>query len=278
MDLQQHLSLMKEIALQAGDIIMPAFKEKKLEDNDESLQFKGNVDLVTQTDKEVEKYIKDTLSKEYPDYSFLGEEETSQGLTDEILSDNPTWVCDPIDGTTNFVHRYPFIAVSLSLCVNKKPVVGVVFNPVLNEMFCAAKGFGATLNDEPINVSVCDDIGSAVVGTNIGYNRTPLGCKFLADNVQRLLSSKVRSIRMGGSAALEMCSVACGRQDSYYEWGIHAWDITAAAVIIEEAGGVVVDPSNQEIDYCNRRVLCGSKEICDILTEILNIDIPEGFP
>eukprot|EP01097_Dermamoeba_algensis_P008926 TRINITY_DN613_c0_g1_i6.p1 TRINITY_DN613_c0_g1~~TRINITY_DN613_c0_g1_i6.p1 ORF type:complete len:229 (-),score=51.82 TRINITY_DN613_c0_g1_i6:53-739(-) len=217
--------------------------------------------------------IRDRVSTQ----STGGEESYKGG--DYNLSNKPTWIVDPIDGTTNFVHRYPFVAVSIALSINKVIVVGVVYNPILHELFQAYKGGGAYLNDQPIQVSSNTTIPRSVVTTNFGYDRTEEGIAFMTSCLTSLLSKQIQSLRSGGSAACEMTSVACGRLDLYYEWGIHPWDIAAAALIITEAGGVVLDPHDgQEVDIETRRVLCGNASLAQhVVSALASVKIPEKW-
>jgi len=251
-----------EVAIDAGKKIRPAFYSEKVITSKE-----GHVDLVTETDKEVERFVISSLRESFPDHLFLGEE-THSGES-EAVADNPTWVIDPIDGTTNFIHRFPFLCISIALCINKAVVLGVVYNPVLEEMFTAVKGEGAFLNGRPISISSASHVYEAVVCTNVGYDRTPQGTTFMLGMLHTLLSQKVQSIRMGGSAALDMCNVACGRVDAFYEFGIHVWDIAAGSLIVCEAGGIVLDPVHSRDDITCRRVIACNKILANELIPLL---------
>lgn len=185
----------------------------------------------------MESFIIGSIKTAYPTHQVLAEESFDGEFYN--LTDAPTWIIDPVDGTTNFVHRflflslltnifrYPFVAVCIGLAINKIPVVGVVFNPIINELYHAVKGQGAFLNGERIHVSDVKRIDQSVIATNIGYDRTVEGIDFITGNVKNLMAENVRSIRAGGTSAVDMCSVACGRLDAYYEVGIHPWDIAA---------------------------------------------------
>jgi fructose-1,6-bisphosphatase/inositol monophosphatase family enzyme len=249
-------------------------------------------DIVTAIDKLVEKTLIEILcakGSKYENYSVLGEEEFSAAEGSEKggsygLSERPTWVIDPIDGTTNFVHGFPLVAVSIALVVDFKSVVGVVFNPVLDEMFEAELGGGAFLNGKPLpsrGIPAAADgnpngeplsLQQAIIATNVGYDRSADGCNFTSSHILELLRGKVRSVRMGGSAACDICWVAAGRTDAFYEWGIHPWDIAAATLVLTECGGYVCDPSGDPLDLTARRVLAAgnhalSAEIVAILTK-----------
>lgn len=249
-------------------------KERFHSAQDKLVQEKSAVDLVTEVDVAAEKTIIGMLKEAFPEHCFLGEE-SGGSAGEERLSDEPTWIIDPIDGTTNFVHTYPFVAVCIGLAINKQTVVGVVYNPVLEEKYTAIRGGGAFLNGKPISVSSAPEIGQAVVSTNIGYGRSREVTDFMLGNVRVLLEHNVRGLRMTGSAATLMCDVAMGRLDCYFEWGVHAWDVSAASIIIEEAGGVCISPTatsavTDQLNLTARSMLCGPKAIVEALFPILN--------
>jgi len=250
-----------KIAKEAGEIVRAAFYKAK------HIEFKENSnDMVTETDKKSEEIIIKFLKGQFPDHSFLGEEGTAVGEMTEILTDAPTWIIDPIDGTTNFVHRYPFVAISIGFSIKKEVVVGVVYNPILNELFYASKGGGAFLNDAKISASPTKNLKESLVALGFPYNRDDSVIKPHLERIYRILKN-CREIRRDGSAALDMCSVALGRVDIYFEYGIHAWDVAAGSIILAEAGGVVTDPDikwemsgevNAPIlDICSRKVIAG---------------------
>jgi len=263
-----------EVAITAADAAGALVKRRHSSSEDKHVKEKSAVDLVTEVDVAAEKAIITILKEAFPRHSFLGEE--SGGSAEENrLSDGPTWIIDPIDGTTNFVHMYPFVAVCIGLAINQKPVVGVVYNPIMEEKYTAYLGGGAFLNGRPIHVSSANEIGQALISTNVGYGRSPPVIDFMLGNVRTLLEHKVRGLRMTGSAATLMCDVACGRLDSYFEWGVHSWDVAAGSIIVEEAGGVCISPTQTSrvtdpLNLTARSVLCGPKEIVATLFPLLN--------
>ena len=188
------------------------------------------MNLVTEADKASEKLIVSKLKKHFPEDSIIAEEGS------EIKgSSGYSWVIDPIDGTTNFAHKYPFYCISIGLVNNQKdPVLGVVYNPYFNETFYAIKGQGAFLNEKPIKVSAIKELSGALVATGFPYNRREMMQKILSRLKDFLLV--VNDVRRSGSAALDICYVACGRNDLYYETGLNAWDCAAAVLIATEAG------------------------------------------
>lgn len=190
------------------------------------------VDLVTELDRLLERHIVDRLRRERPKDGVLGEE---GGATEG--ASGVRWLIDPIDGTTNFVYDAPGYGISIGVEVRGERVVGVVHDVALAETFAASRGGGATLNGRPIRVSAQDDLASALVGTGFSYEATVRASQ--ADVLRHVLP-RVRDIRRRGSAALDLCWVACGRLDAYYERDHGGpWDIAAGEVIVREAGGVV---------------------------------------
>ncbi|KAL8931489.1 MAG: hypothetical protein Q9216_007184, partial [Gyalolechia sp. 2 TL-2023] len=233
---------------------------------------KNSSDLVTETDKAVEDLISKSLKSAYPDYSFLGEETAKSGR----LTDSPTFVVDPIDGTTNFVHAYPYISISLAFAHKQKPLVGVVYNPFTQNLYTAIKGQGAFITAPKIPDSfprereqvessyekrklplrspppALPDLSHAIVAVEYGNERAGNNwdCKINTFSAlgrdKSMGGAMVQSIRSLGSAALNMCSVAKGDIDVYWEGGCWAWDVAAGWVIVEEAGGMVVGGNQGE--------------------------------
>ncbi|AJU59498.1 CPS_HP_G0141940.mRNA.1.CDS.1 [Saccharomyces cerevisiae] len=205
----------------------------------------NGVDLVTALDKQIESIIKETLTAKYPGFKFIGEETYVKGVTK--ITNDPTFIVDPIDGTTNFIHGYPYSCTSLGLAEMGKPVVGVVFNPHLNQLFHASKGNGAFLNDQEIKVSKRPLIlQKSLIALEGGSERTE-GSQGNFDKkmntYKNLLSESgafVHGFRSAGSAAMNICYVASGMLDAYWEGGCWAWDVCAGWCILEEAGGIMV--------------------------------------
>ncbi|RXN01084.1 Inositol monophosphatase 1 [Acipenser ruthenus] len=190
-------------------------------------------------------------------FSFIGEESVAAGES-SILTDNPTWIIDPIDGTTNFVHRFPFVAVSIGFAVKKELEFGVVYSCMDDKMYTARKGRGAFCNGVQLKVSGQEDITKSLIITELGSNRNPDTVRRVLANMDRLLCVPVHGIRAVGTAAVNMCLVATGGADAYYEIGIHCWDMAAAAVIVTEAGGVVMDVTGGPFDLMSRRLITAS--------------------
>lgn len=211
----------------------------------------NSCDRVTLTDKSIEAMVKKALADRYPHYQFLGEE---TGGEKQRLTNEPTFVCDPIDGTLNFTHGFPNVAISLALTINLKPIVGVVFNPFRSELFTAIKDQGAffsrnngpkqalPLNKSPKPFTTLQDCMVAVEWGNEreGDNwalRTSVHKKLLTEKTEG--GALVQSVRSNGSAALDFCYVAAGWYDMFWEGGVWIWDVCAGWIIVEEAGGMV---------------------------------------
>ncbi|XP_063986994.1 inositol monophosphatase 1-like [Diachasmimorpha longicaudata] len=265
MRLNEYYDVALDLVKQAGAII----REKINRPKDVSLK-SCDVDLVTESDKEVEKLFMGGISSRYPDHRFIGEETTASGAKAQ-LTDAPTWVIDPIDGTMNFVHGLPHTCISVALLVDKVTEMGFVYNPVIEQLFTARRGQGAFLNGKPIKVSGERELGKTLLMAEMGTSRNAEKMKAVMENLQ-ILVPKVHGIRTLGSAALNMCMVAMGGADANFEFGVHVWDFAAGDLIVREAGGVVIDPADGPLDLMSGRVLCASsmevaKEIAKLLVQ-----------
>ena len=190
-------------------------------------------DMVTATDRASERLIVGRILDARPDDAILGEEGTIHPGTSGVR-----WVVDPLDGTTNYVHGLPVFAVSIALERAGEVVLGVVHDPIREETFVAERGHGARMGDEPIKVSDTDGLVRALVATGFPYDRADVPA---ALNLFGRFSMLAQGMRRLGSAALDLCYVAAGRLDAYYERGVHAWDVAAGGIILEEAGGRITD-------------------------------------
>ncbi|XP_077480404.1 inositol monophosphatase 1-like [Stigmatopora argus] len=249
-----------EVAKQAGKVIREA-----LEGDIAVMHKSSQVDLVTETDQRVEKLIISSIRSKFPSHSFIGEESVAAGES-SVLTDDPTWIIDPIDGTTNFVHRFPFVAVSIGFTVKKEIIFGVVYSCIEDKMYTARKGKGAFCNGVPIKVSGQEDLERCLVLTEVAFKNEPQHFDTLMANLRRIVSIPVHGIRSPGSAAVNMCMVASGSADAYYHMGIHCWDMAGGAVLVTEAGGVVLDVSGGPFDLMSRRLIAaGSRAVAERL-------------
>ncbi len=206
---------------------------------------KGRFDLVTDADLASQRVIRAFLKERFPDHDFLGEEEGA-GQTHPGPGAPPTWIVDPIDGTTNYVHDFPLYCISIGLQVAEELVVGVVLDPVRKELFRAARGQGAWLNERRLQVSRIADLGEALVAT--GFPANPVEQE-LSLNWWRTFSSRVQSLRRTGSTALNLAYLAAGRFDAYYAFDNHVWDVAGGVVIVREAGGMVTNADGSTYDH-----------------------------
>jgi myo-inositol-1(or 4)-monophosphatase len=234
-DLQSIRAAVEAIAMRAGEAVMPYFNQPHQEVT------KSNIyDVVTEGDKASEAVIIPALQAAFPDHAILSEEGGS-GLVAVGQADY-CWHVDPIDGTTNFATNLPLFSISVALADRAlNPLVGVVYNPVYHEMFSAAKGHGTTLNGQPIRVTRTDELSRAVLSTGFSYQRHTLEDNNLKAWETMLMSA--RDLRRLGSAALDLCFVAAGRLDGYWERNIHSWDCLAGVLCVTEAGGAASDYS-----------------------------------
>lgn len=227
-DRQAALRVASEAAREAGAFLLEQFRRPK------TVGYKGEVDLVTEADVRSERMIVARLAAAFPEHAIVGEElGRRQGGSHRFC-----WYVDPLDGTTNFAHGFPVFAVSIALVEQDEPVVGVVFNPILNELFTAVAGQGAYVNDQPIRVSQTPRLAEALLGTGFpSHKRTA------SPNIRYYWEFTLRShgVRRAGAAALDLCSVACGRLDGFWEFGLKPWDTAAGVLLIAEAGGRVTD-------------------------------------
>jgi myo-inositol-1(or 4)-monophosphatase len=197
-----------------------------------AVRHKGRIDLVTATDLAVEEALKTALGRILPEAAFLAEETAA---TTELSG--PTWIIDPVDGTTNFAHGFPFVCTSVALYDGHTPLLGCVNAPMLGECFTAGKGLGAFLNGAPIRVTDTDSPQAALVATGFPYAIRENLDEIMAD--LRVMLDATQGIRRPGSAALDLAYVAAGRFDAFYELALNPWDVAAGILLVAEAGGRV---------------------------------------
>ncbi|KAM4552685.1 inositol monophosphatase 1-like isoform 2-T2 [Odontesthes bonariensis] len=287
------------VARKAGEVVRGALTE------DRKVTTKSSaVDLVTQTDQAVEQLIIQSVKEKFPTHRFIGEESVAAGEAC-VLTEEPTWIIDPIDGTTNFVHSFPFVAVSIGFSVSKQVEFGVVYSCLEDKMYTARRGKGAFCNGEPLQVSEQKEIQHSIIATEFGSSRDPEAVDKIFISLRNVLSLPVhglapvdthmhrvthsetdanlerwaamkrpggygallkgtsavtRRVRGAGTAAINMCLVASGCAEAYYEIGIHVWDVAAGSLIVSEAGGVLMDVEGGEIDLMSRRIIAANNK------------------
>ena len=223
---------------------------------------KASHDYVTAADRASERAIVKFLRERTPDYSILAEESVT-----EHEPGARTWIIDPLDGTTNFIHGYPVYAVSIGLQVGDEIVAGAVYDPVRDEMFHAGAGLGAFLNDDPIRVSSRAGLGGCLLATGFPFK--------LHDRLKEYLRSfeafarSTAGIRRAGSAALDLCNVACGRFDGFWEMSLSPWDLAAGTLIVTEAGGLATDFLGTRAFMKSGNVVAGTARVHAAMLEVL---------
>lgn len=227
------LAIANKIAVEAADF---AFNARKVGARVAATK-SSDTDIVTQTDRDTEALVRQLVWAARPDDGIVGEEGENLVGTSGL-----NWVVDPIDGTVNFLYGIPVWAVSVAVVIGDplpgqyQVLAGVVVNPTIGEVFQAARGGGATLNGEPIRVNRGVSLAGALLGTGFSYSAE---CRVAQGRLMGLLLPRVRDIRRAGAASLDLCSVAAGRLDAYFERGTHIWDHAAGVLIVREAGGIV---------------------------------------
>jgi myo-inositol-1(or 4)-monophosphatase len=253
-----YLDIATEAALVGGAVLLRYWGKL------EHIREKGRAgDLLTEADQAAEAAVLATLTRHFPEHTFLAEESGSHGA----LQSRYRWAIDPLDGTTNYAHQYPFFACSVGLLIDGIPQVGVVYAPYLQELFQAARGLGATLNREPIAVSQTTDLGRSLLVTGFAYDR----CEVTDNNYAEFcrLTHLTQGVRRGGSAAIDLAYVACGRLDGYWERGLSPWDLAAGVVLVEEAGGRVTAYDQAPFSLASGRILATNGRIHAQLSDVL---------
>jgi myo-inositol-1(or 4)-monophosphatase len=221
----------------------------------------GETDLVTDVDKECERMIIESIKKEFPLHSILAEESGEQTSEDEYC-----WIIDPVDGTTNYAHRFPVFCVSLGVKQGDTVKTGVIYDPTRNEMFKACEGGGAFLNGSRIEVSGTDSVKNSLLATGFAYNT-----EGKIANIDYFISmlKKAQAVRRLGSAALDLCYVACGRLDGFWEIGLRPWDTAAGQLILQEAGGRITTIQGEPFDIFREELLATNGQIHDEMIHLL---------
>ncbi len=234
----------REIVLKAGEIFKEGFFATKKE-----VDFKGKKELVTEYDVKIEDFLTTELSK-FDGFNIVAEE---KHFDEEIKN---SFIIDPIDGTTNFLHQIPFCAISVGIYQNGFERGGIVYNPITNEMYWAKKGEGAYLNDKKISVSDVDVFQRALIGTGFPYSAADNeeDLRWVVSKLQKLLP-KVQDIRRFGSAALDLCYVANGKLDGFYEINLKPWDVAAGKIIVREAGGIVTNNYGEDYEFWDKCIV-----------------------
>ena len=255
---------MGAIAREAGALLMQFF------DRNIKIEYKGDADLVTAADRKSEALIRERIRQTWPSHDVLGEEEGLRDTGSEFR-----WYVDPLDGTTNFAHSFPVFCVSMALQDKNGMLAGVCYDPTRNELFAAERGKGATLNDRPIHVSKTAKLKESLVGTGFPSHK-----RHKNPNIHFYHQITLRShgVRRAGSAALDLCYVACGRMDGFWEFNLNPWDTAAGVLMVEEAGGRVTDFSGGPFQINSRETLASNGVIhAELMNEFQQIFAGRGL-
>jgi len=247
-----------DLALQSGEVLRRG--QAKIR----HIEYKGTINLVTEMDKKAERLIADGLNHAFPSHDLLAEEQ----LRNIDSGADFRWVVDPLDGTTNYAHNLPLYAVSIGLEYRGDMILGVVYQPVLDEMFVAVRGSGARLNGRKIKVTTERQLERSLLVTGFPYDMHTTR----HDNLRhfRNFMKKAQAVRRLGSAALDLCYVACGRFDGFWELQLHPWDTAAGKIIVEEAGGTITNYIGEPYSIYGNTLLATNGLIQQEMIEVLH--------
>jgi myo-inositol-1(or 4)-monophosphatase len=251
------INIVVKAARRAGDLILRHVGRI------ESLSVfeKSKQDYASEVDAQAEAEIIRELKRAFPDHAFLAEESGQTGKS------RYTWVIDPLDGTSNFLHGIPHFCVSIALLDSGEPVLGVIYDPLRNEIYTASKGAGALLNDKRIRVAQRPDLTGAMLITGFApRQRSKIGAQLEA---VRELMRDAEDVRRTGSAALDLAYVACGRADAYFEAGVMPWDIAAGVLLVREAGGRICDFNGGNSSFKSGQIVAGNLKVCELVQKSL---------
>ena len=268
--MKSYLPEVEAIAREAGALLMGYFAGHV------TIEYKGDVDLVTEADRASERLIVERLRRHWPEHGIIGEEGVRSDPTAEYR-----WYVDPLDGTTNFAHGYPVFCVSIGLVRNaanekaEQLELGVLYDPTRNEMFSAARGQGATLNGKPIHVSQTKTLAESILGTGFPSHKRHKNPNI---HFYHQLTLRSHGLRRAGSAALDLANVASGRYDGFWEFNLNPWDTAAGALLVQEAGGLVTRFDGSPFRLDSREVLASNGVIHqELLTNFAEIFAGRGL-
>jgi len=253
------LNFAKQIALEAGQLLVQRLGSARVSN-------KGDIDLVTEADIAAEQLIIDRIRSYYPRHSILAEESGEAVIVGESGSDWK-WIIDPLDGTTNYAHGYPCFCVSIGVELNGALELGVVYDPMRDEMFAAERGQGTTLNDRRVRVSDVEELNRAMLVTGFPYNvreRPNFVREF------EIFTMNAQAVRRDGSAAIDLAYVACGRFDGFWEDGLNPWDMAAGLLLIQEAGGRVSNFKDELLSIYTKKVLATNGLVHEAMLKLLH--------
>ncbi len=251
------LEAIKQAAYEAGELLKEGFEKNN------TIEFKSEIDLVTEYDFQIEQFLMKKLGEAFSEYEVIGEETGSnQQSRDKKI------IIDPIDGTTNFIHRIPIVGISIGVVENGEAVAGVVYNPLLDEMYWAQKGQGSYCNDRPLSVTATDTLTQSLIATGFPYTKIDRGddYRWTVKTFENILPF-TRDMRRLGAASIDLCYVASGVYDGYYEINLKPWDVAAGVVIVTEAGGKISGAEGKKYDLEDKLIIASNGKIHDKIIE-----------
>lgn len=260
--MERFKSIALDLAKASGQMLMDGLGRVK------DIGHKGEIDLVTEADRRSEELIVGRLRETFPDHSIIAEEGGGDGGSEYL------WLVDPLDGTTNYAHGFPWFSISIALLKGGEPILGVIYNPVLDELFWAEKGGEAWLNGERIFVSRISELSYSFLATGFPYDIRESEVNNL-DHFSHF-TLKALAIRRAGSAALDLAYLACGRFDGFWELKLHAWDVAAGFLLVREAGGRVTDFKGDFFDPFGMEILASNGRIHSQMLDVLNREVSHG--
>jgi myo-inositol-1(or 4)-monophosphatase len=265
--MDEFLRVAQEAAYQAGALLKDNWLKAKIVEVKTDI-----VDLVTNVDKAADTLITQLLRTRFPTHQIIAEESAVSGQESPYR-----WYIDPLDGTTNFAHSFPHFAVSIALAYESQMMVGVVYDPLRDELFCATQRNGATLNGHPIHVSPAPTLDQSLVLTGFPYDRRKHSEFYL--RFYQAFMMRTQGVRRCGSAALDLCYVACGRADAFWEWRLYPWDTAAGSLLVNEAGGKMSDFAGKPFQVTGEQTLASNgllhQEMVTVLQQVLTSQ-PQG--
>jgi myo-inositol-1(or 4)-monophosphatase len=254
----EYLDFAIELAREAGDVL------KHYMDREKHVELKGQANLVTIADKESEALVIRRIVEQYPAHGILAEE---SGISGARETSSSKWIIDPLDGTTNFAHQYPFFCVSIAFEHNGQVLCGAVYDPCRDEMFSGARGMGSFVNGRRLRVSDVDKLAGGLILTGFPYGVRQKMKTAMSQFEAFLFQSQ--AVRRGGSAALDLCYIALARCDGFWEMDLHPWDTAAGLVILEEAGGRVTDFSGKPFSIYGKEIVASNNSIHEEMVDVL---------
>jgi len=250
------LDVVKEVALEAGELVLQKFRSII------DINYKGRGNIVTDVDKESQDLIKKLLFAEFPEISFVGEESEEANIPKGLC-----WIVDPIDGTRNFASGIPVFSIVIGLISDYEPIVGVNYDPIRGDLFEAKLGFGSRLNGDLVHVSNKNKISECIIGMDMSYSNQGAAN---ALEVVKSIWPGMQTLRIMGSSALGLSYVSAGMIDLYFNHQLSAWDQVAGILLVNEAGGCVVDRSNQQAQVISDGIIATNKELLQEFMKLTN--------